>query len=328
MSKVICDICGTTYPETAEQCPICGCSRDLGAQLMEDDLLLEEQRGPSRSSHTKGGHFSSSNVRKRNKIANPYQPVMPEEDEDEEEAVIPYHKKKSGESNGVLVTLLVIVILALLAVTGFIFVKYFLPNIHSGEAQQDSTHQSEEETRASETESEETPVPTVPCESIELLSDASVELGELGQYHLVNAKILPEDTTDTVSYVSSDEAIVTVNSEGRIEAIGEGEAVVTVICGSQQVECTVVVRIQEEETTEEATEEPTEEPTEETTGPITCTVTANLLYYRDKPGTNSVILGFYGKNEVIEVLETTDVDGIAWGRTDQGWVCMTYVEQN
>ena len=24
MSKIVCDICGTTYPETAEECPICG----------------------------------------------------------------------------------------------------------------------------------------------------------------------------------------------------------------------------------------------------------------------------------------------------------------
>ena len=24
MSKIICDVCGTRYPETAEQCPICG----------------------------------------------------------------------------------------------------------------------------------------------------------------------------------------------------------------------------------------------------------------------------------------------------------------
>ena len=25
MSKVICDVCGTTYPDTASVCPICGC---------------------------------------------------------------------------------------------------------------------------------------------------------------------------------------------------------------------------------------------------------------------------------------------------------------
>ena len=26
MNKVICDVCGTMYPDTAKQCPICGCA--------------------------------------------------------------------------------------------------------------------------------------------------------------------------------------------------------------------------------------------------------------------------------------------------------------
>ena len=41
MSKIICDICGTTYPDTAEQCPICGCPRDAALDLLGDDLLLD-----------------------------------------------------------------------------------------------------------------------------------------------------------------------------------------------------------------------------------------------------------------------------------------------
>ena len=32
MSKIICDICGTTYPETASHCPICGCAKAGAAQ--------------------------------------------------------------------------------------------------------------------------------------------------------------------------------------------------------------------------------------------------------------------------------------------------------
>ena len=38
MSKIICDICGTSYPDTADCCPICGCAKD-GSGLMEDALL-------------------------------------------------------------------------------------------------------------------------------------------------------------------------------------------------------------------------------------------------------------------------------------------------
>ena len=39
MSKIICDICGTSYPDTADCCPICGCSRENAGSLAEDDLL-------------------------------------------------------------------------------------------------------------------------------------------------------------------------------------------------------------------------------------------------------------------------------------------------
>jgi rubrerythrin len=38
MSKVICDICGTTYPETADNCPICGYAQFQDVELTEEDL--------------------------------------------------------------------------------------------------------------------------------------------------------------------------------------------------------------------------------------------------------------------------------------------------
>ena len=39
MSKIICDVCGTSYPDTAECCPICGCTPDMAGKLMSEDLL-------------------------------------------------------------------------------------------------------------------------------------------------------------------------------------------------------------------------------------------------------------------------------------------------
>ena len=38
MSKVICDICGTAYAETASNCPICGSSREYALGSVEDDF--------------------------------------------------------------------------------------------------------------------------------------------------------------------------------------------------------------------------------------------------------------------------------------------------
>ena len=64
MNKVICDVCGTSYPETAQQCPICGCTSGEGIRVVE----VEEEEAAPRT-YVKGGHFSKSNVRKRNKAA-------------------------------------------------------------------------------------------------------------------------------------------------------------------------------------------------------------------------------------------------------------------
>ena len=37
MSKIICDVCGTSYPETATQCPICGCVRSSDSVAVAGD---------------------------------------------------------------------------------------------------------------------------------------------------------------------------------------------------------------------------------------------------------------------------------------------------
>ena len=42
MNKIICDICGTSYPDTAESCPVCGCSRDSAADFLNAEVLEEE----------------------------------------------------------------------------------------------------------------------------------------------------------------------------------------------------------------------------------------------------------------------------------------------
>ena len=63
MNKIICDVCGTDYPETAAQCPICGCA-SAGAKTAagNEPADLEAQAAHS---YVKGGRYSKANVRKR-----------------------------------------------------------------------------------------------------------------------------------------------------------------------------------------------------------------------------------------------------------------------
>ena len=42
MGKIICDICGTSYPDIADSCPICGCSRDAASDFLKDDFMHDE----------------------------------------------------------------------------------------------------------------------------------------------------------------------------------------------------------------------------------------------------------------------------------------------
>ena len=58
MNKVICDVCGTAYPETSSHCPICGC-----AKKSVDRTSAGEEDGSY--AYVKGGRFSKKNVRKR-----------------------------------------------------------------------------------------------------------------------------------------------------------------------------------------------------------------------------------------------------------------------
>lgn len=289
MNKVICEICGTSYPETAEQCPICGYTRDLSALLSRDDIEAasapapaprtsvqgstapveaprsrparaassqdSQPRKPAESKkQTKGGKFSQANVRKRNQNASARKRSSSQPAPEETE-----YQERPRESNGFLVVLLILVIVALLAVTGYIAYKYFLPYAFPEETEPQFTAEPTELL-------EETEPQNIPCTSLVLMSGGTVKLEEVGQNWLLNVLVLPVDSTDGLVFTSSDETVATVNSEGRITAVGEGEAVITISCGEQSMECKFICGAVEEVTeAPEVTQAPeeTEEPTEE-----------------------------------------------------------------
>lgn len=62
--------------------------------------------------------------------------------------------------------------------------------------------------------------------------------------------------------------------------------------------------------------------TQTTTG----TVTADALRIRSGAGTNQKVVGVYYQGQKVTILEKTTVDGVAWGRTNKGWICLDYVK--
>ena len=266
MEKIICDICGTTYPSSADSCPICGCSNSDAADLLEADVSFEElleeteadvQATPERK---KKGIFDFDEVNQDE------DPLDADDDEEEDDAYDEDEEEDDDEEeerpshNTFVVILLTILIVALLGAAGFIFVRYFLPNMKPEETVP-VTEAVQVETDAATTE------PVVPCQHMAMTNAGVAELSAEGQQFLLHIKALPEDTTDRIIYTSGDESIATVTEDGKITAVSEGETTIYISCGIQRIECPVIVKYVEETVppTTEAVEEETTAPADEET---------------------------------------------------------------
>lgn len=334
MSKIVCDICGTTYPDTEEVCPICGCAKDDAAALLADTLMEEEiaaQEPVKQSGAVAAAARKSAPVVDDDDFDDDFDDDDDDEYDDDDEDEDDDEEEEGRKSNAGLVILLVIVIMALLAVSAFILVKYVLPNVMGPEETAPSTVQ----TTAPVEESTEL---VIPCENLALTSGGDIVLETEGANWMINVLALPENTTDVLTYSSSDEAVATVNEQGKVTAVGEGTAVITITCGEQELKCTVTVSYVPETTVAPETTVP-EESVPETTVPeetapqeteapaeVTGTITASTLNIRETPDANGRILGIYSKGATVTILEQKTVGGTTWGRTNKGWISMQFVD--
>ena len=55
-------------------------------------------------------------------------------------------------------------------------------------------------------------------------------------------------------------------------------------------------------------------------------VTADCLNVRASASTSAKIVGYYYQGAKVTITETTTADGIKWGKTSKGWICMDYVK--
>ena len=243
MSKIICDVCGTTYAETATQCPICGCARKSVAQTGADSAKSNDSASYT---YVRGGRFSKSNVRKRNRTGKDFErrsaaapAPAPKAQNDTRPARRTTAEKKEdngGSVNKGLVAVVIILLLAIVAVTAYICVKFMLPSGNTNPTDGPGISTAPSTTVQDPTES--TPA-GIPCVGL-TLSGSTIEFSEQNNGWLLNVEVEPADTTDTVVFTSSDETVATVSQTGYITAVGGGQAVITVTCGSVATECTVV----------------------------------------------------------------------------------------
>lgn len=237
MSKVICDVCGTSYAETVSQCPICGCVRSADAKVVPG---REEEAATDNGTYTyvKGGRFSKSNVNKRNKTRHVSQETQPVETRQEKRARLT--KERNQKSNKGLVIAVLALLLAIVAVVIYIVLRFFAPVVGNESANNNIGGVVVEDPA----DTSETPV-EIPCVGI-TLSNGSVTLDAEGSAVLLNVTLAPADTTDKLAFTSDDPTVATVDAEGKITAVAAGQTVVRVTCGSATAECQVVCSFAEE----------------------------------------------------------------------------------
>lgn len=189
MSKIICDVCGTSYPETAVQCPICGCVRPGEVKVVAGDTAIPvEEKTATPYTHVKGGRFSKANVRKRNmdKGVDVEQEVRSDANENTNENDQPQNSGKNKVDVALTVTVIAL-LLAIVAVVVYIVLRFFTPAF-AGNGSGAETKAPTVPTTASVTTIEETDAPTVATTEAE---ETTVEPTETTE-----ETTIPEETTE------------------------------------------------------------------------------------------------------------------------------------
>ena len=235
MNKIICDVCGTSYPDTSSQCPICGYVKPSKAKAApkEDGGYV----------HVKGGRFSASNVQKRNMDKGITPVDQPTADQ----------KSTKGAGNMVLGITAIVLLLVLIVVMAFFIVK--IVEEFKNNAQPAVTTSPVITTQSAPTTQD--PDVQIPCQSVSA-DTTEISLAQIGDTYLPVINLSPEDTTDQVKFSSADESVATVDDNGLITTVAEGSTVVTVTCGKAKLEIEITC----------ATAETTTDPTETTTGEV------------------------------------------------------------
>ena len=253
MNQIICDICGSAYPEGYDRCPVCSYPRQGGEKIVAAGVVEAAREKVT------GGQFSAKNVKKRRKAqkkaalaAGVAAADVPVDDEELEEDV-PVAEKPQRNPNRPLWIVIIILLLSIILVGAYIAFRFgqgmglFLPT------------QTEAPTTTASVPTETTVPPTVPCAGINL-DTTVIALDDVGQQHQIGLRLIPGKTTDVPVFVSQDPAVAEVDENGMLTAVGYGQTTVTITCGEIVQECTVMCWFADATTAPPETTAPTEPP--------------------------------------------------------------------
>lgn len=196
MSKIVCDVCGSSYSEAEAYCPICGTKKSDEVKPVVETTV--EEQSP------KAGKFSQTTNRTGTGTSR----------QTERSAE---RRKPSNNSNLPMIIIVAVLLLAIVVVCVFIGVKLV-------------GNQGDETT--GDTVSTEAPIP---CTGIELADPAQQNLVFNSKTETVQLVVnaLPENTNEDVNFrfKSSDASVVRVDKDGNVTPITNGEATITITYG-------------------------------------------------------------------------------------------------
>lgn len=231
-----CDSCGEDYSATYKRCPFCGDKgrKSQSSAPAEDDYVFEGgyifdelETEEDDGAQTKGGKRLASSGHTKQNSSN--------RSRANDESIWERLNLSPVRIAGFVFTL-VIIIAALLIVT-----KLILPMIDRGDAQLPDSNpgqsQSSEPSAPSESDPvESTPAESTPVESTPAEGTATALVLNKTEFTIsdrypdpvtITATLLPEGSTGTVTWTSSNPSAVTVDENGKVTAVGKGTATIT-----------------------------------------------------------------------------------------------------
>lgn len=230
MSKIICDVCGSAYSDTASVCPICGTAKTDKSKTFSNPGADETAAGSY--TYVKGGRFSHSNVRKRSAGKELSRAAAPApKQKAPEQQPIPEGEDNDTPSNRGLVIVVIILLLAIIAVCVYIGARCI-------ELNKPGTN---DPTAPNPSQGTVGGV-SIPCSEI-TFDEAEIAYDTASGPLQLTPDIKPSNTTDEVNFSSSDETIATVDDEGNVTVLAPGQVTISVQCGEKVaqivINCTV-----------------------------------------------------------------------------------------
>ena len=303
--KVICDVCGTTFSETEANCPICGCAAVLPPKTVEDSGSYGVQQNSTANAYAKGGRFAKSNVKQRNVRTRGSEGRFSGEKG---------RRNEEQQGNKGLIAVVIILLLAIIMVVVYIGVNVLFKDMGGNNDGGNQTTGSQQQDVGGDSQ-------TIACTSVQIGSP-TVALDQENESVALAIKLEPQNTTETVTYTSSDPDIATVDDKGNIQpGTKQGTVTITVTCGTAFDTCTVISYVGEEPGTPDQSTPDTVLPdgyvlklvTYKDSGEITISGDATANLYKETMGVKASDINWTSSDPSIATVEDGKVTGVGKG---------------